>query len=149
MKARALTWLRLVGASALATMLFAACLDTTPITVAPAAQPTDGGLDAPETATSACVACLTSPSDAGPSCATELAGCARYPACQKAFDCVRDQGCFNLGSAAAIENCGIPCAQKAGILTTNGDPAFNAAYAVFTCAAGACGPACVEGDSGP
>ena len=88
------------------------------------------------------------PDKPGPGCGTELAACEALSACGKTYACVRDQGCFTLGSAAAIENCGIPCAQKEGILATANNAAFNAAYAVFSCAASGCGKACVGADGG-
>ena len=131
-----------------------ACLDATPVTVSneetipdgapPSAdvQPGDGGTDREaEAAPSACDLCLHAPDTPGPGCADELAACQANPECGRAIACALGQGCFDMGSTAALVVCGLPCAAEAGIVTFT-DPATTLAFNVFQCAGTTCATAC-------
>ena len=146
----------LAGATACVTVGFLACLDATPVTVASQVDSSPPPVDAPVAAQDAsrdsqpeaeaeagptpCVKCLETPDDAGPGCGNELSACMANPKCAKAMQCAFANGCFDRGTMGGLISCGFPCAQQAGITLT--DPAIDLAYAVFRCAAAACGPAC-------
>lgn len=136
----------LAAAATGATVAFVACLDATPVTVAPLDASADalGGMapDArPDARLTPCVRCIETPDQPGPGCGNELSTCMANTECAHALDCAIANGCFDLGSSGALISCGYPCAQEAGISTLN-DPAITLAYGVFMCAAAACGPAC-------
>ena len=151
----------------------AACLDLTPIVYeAPAADamPTvDVEIDVPVTGDSAppedgadvrdaaapevhvpptCVGCLNTPDDAAsPGCGTEIAVCHTNSECAATYACAVATGCFQQPTFRQIVNCGLPCAEDAGIMSTT-DPAVQLIYNIAVCAACNCSNICAIGDSG-
>jgi hypothetical protein len=131
----------LAVAGLLACGTLAACVDTTPVTVAPSEAGTalvDASIDAPDSAGGACIACLNSSA-----CGDDWATCESIPACANTFACAAS--CFSLGSLDQIEICGLPCAEQNGITAVGDNPTFQAVYALFTCTAGACAVPCIGG----
>jgi len=133
------TWL----GAACAAAAFSACLDVTPITVAPPASSSpdasvSDAANAPDS--SACLGCIHGPDDAGPGCATEVAACYALFTCQATFACATANSCFERGSLGAIEGCGVPCATEAGAVS--GDPSYAAMLTAFSCIISRCGAAC-------
>lgn len=154
----------------------AACLDLTPITYeAPATDammptldvevespvtgdgaplPQDGGGDARDAAAPdvyvppTCVGCLNTPDDAAhPGCGSELASCLANSKCAATYACALATGCFQQPTFRDIVNCGIPCAEDAGIMSTN-DPAVTLIYNIAVCAQCSCNGPCAIGDAG-
>lgn len=153
----------------------AACLDLTPITYeAPATDamvPTvdvavelpvtgdgapsqDGGGDVRDAAAPevymppTCVGCLNTPDDAAPpGCDSELALCRANPKCAATYTCALATGCFQQPTFRDIINCGLPCAEEAGIMSTN-DPAVTLIYNIAVCAQCNCNGPCAIGDAG-
>jgi hypothetical protein len=123
-----------------------ACLDPTPIYVAPfgADASPDGEIVSDAAAdvepASACLHCLESPDHPGPGCLDEITACKANAECQAAFRCMLAHGCLDMGSAGALIQCGLPCAEDAGITGT--DPAVVIAENVFGCVITTCGDAC-------
>jgi hypothetical protein len=152
---------------------FAACLDLTPIVYeapAPDAMPSvDASVDVPVTGDSAppdasgdvgdaaapevhvpptCVGCLNTPDDAAPpGCGSEIALCLANSKCAATYACVVATGCFQQPSFRDIVNCGLPCAEDAGIMSTT-DPAVQLIYNIAICASCNCSNICAIGDSG-
>jgi len=145
----------------------AACLDLTPIVYeeapkrdASAAPPDGGTVDAAVDGVAdadaevdvdmrpPCVRCLTSPDDASvPGCADEIAACVANAECAATYACAVANGCFEQPSFRDIVNCGIPCAEDAGI-TSSSDPAVTLIEAIATCAQNSCNQPCHIGDGG-
>ena len=152
----------------------AACLDLTPIVYeapAPDAMPTvDVTVDVPvsddSTAPSeasgdardaaapevhvppTCVGCLNTPDDAAsPGCGTEIAVCLANSECAATYACAVATGCFQQPTFRQIVNCGLPCAEDAGIMSTS-DPAVQLIYNIAVCASCNCSTICAIGDSG-
>jgi hypothetical protein len=125
----------------------AACLDATPIFVAPPdASVDDAGAET--SLAEACRQCIEAPDTPGPGCGKEMQACDQLPGCKAAIECTFAAGCFTLGSASKVVVCGLPCATEAGILTGT-DPAIPAATNVFNCSTTTCAPACsAGGDAG-
>jgi hypothetical protein len=177
MSPRRAFWLAvLAGAATAAGLAGAACLDITPIvyeapskgdgnapmpdvTVGEAGPMTEGSvrdatfdgdvLIVPEVVVPpTCLGCLNWPDDAAPpGCAAELAVCMTNPKCAATYSCCVASGCFATGSFRGIVNCGIPCAEDAGIVSSN-DPAVQLIDNIATCATCNCNVICGLGDSG-
>lgn len=174
---RALWFAGLAGAAAVATVAGVACLDLTPIVYevpsheggphpmqdafAPDAEPTpdasmsDAALDGdafvvPEVVVPpTCIGCVTHPDDAAtPGCATEIATCKANAECAATYACAVANDCFQQPSFRDIINCGIPCAEDAGIVSSN-DHAVCLIYNIAVCASCNCSSICAIGDAGP
>jgi hypothetical protein len=173
MSPRRAFWLAaLAGAAAAAATAGAACLDLTPYE-APSAEgghpmpdvvvgetgpmpdasvsdaAVDGDASAPEVVVPpTCLGCLNWADDAAPpGCAAQLAVCMTNPKCAATYACTVANGCFQQPSFRQIVNCGIPCAEEAGIVTGN-DPAVQLIYNIAVCAACNCSTVCAIADSG-
>lgn len=152
----------------------AACLDLTPtvyeapardampptldvgidVPVASDVAPPEGGGDVRDAAAPevyvppTCVGCLGTPDDAAPpGCGTELALCLANSECAATYACAVATGCFQQPTFRAIVQCGIPCAEEAGIMSTN-DPAVTLIYNIAVCAQCSCNGPCAIGDAG-
>jgi hypothetical protein len=118
-----------------------ACVDPTPIVVpisdagvASRDSSVDGGFDL-----AACTACLTNDSDAG--CGAIIGECQMDPTCASAFECSMTTDCYGQSAAAFIQ-CGLPCANEAGL--SIGSPGYANAVQFFACVtAGACKSKCI------
>jgi hypothetical protein len=177
MSTRRAFWLAaLAGAAVAAAVAGAACLDLTPIVLQ--ANPTeDGNAPMPDVVVETgpmpegsvpdaavdgdastrpevvvpptCLGCLHWSDDAmPPGCASELAACMTSSKCAATYVCCVASGCFQAGSFKGIVNCGIPCAEDAGIVSSN-DPAVQLIYDIAVCASCNCDNLCGLGDSGP
>ena len=94
-----------------------------------------------------CVRCLTTPDDASPpGCGGEISACLAESKCAATYQCALVAHCFEQPSFRDIINCGLPCAQAAGILTLS-DPALTLIYNVATCAQASCNGPCAIGDA--
>lgn len=94
-----------------------------------------------------CVGCLGTPDDAGPpGCGSELALCLANTECAATYACAVATGCFQQPSFRAIVQCGIPCAEEAGIMSTS-DPAVTLIYNIACCATIRCVGTCSVGDA--
>lgn len=151
----------------------AACLDLTPTVYeapAPEAMPPtiDAAMDVPMASDTSppedggdvrdaaahdvyvpptCVGCLGTPDDAAaPGCGSELALCLANTECAATYACAVATGCFQQPSFRAIVQCGIPCAEEAGIMSTN-DPAVTLIYNIACCATIRCVGTCSVGDA--
>lgn len=173
---RTLWFVALAGAAAGAAVAGVACLDLTPsIYEAPASgdgqapmpdvvvmesmPPGDGGqgdaaidgdASAPEVVVPpTCVGCLNTPDDAASrGCATELGACLANAECASTYHCCVAHGCFQQPTFRDIVNCGIPCAEEAGIVSQQ-DPAVMLIYGIAVCASCNCNGICAIGDAGP
>lgn len=146
----------------------AACLDLTPIIYEEAPKPNasaapseggtvdaavDGGVADADAEVDVdmrppCIRCITSPDDASmPGCADEISACTGNAECAATYACALANGCFEQPSFRDIVNCGIPCAEDAGI-TTSSDPAITLIYDIATCAQNNCNQPCHIGDGG-
>jgi hypothetical protein len=95
-----------------------------------------------------CPDCLNWPDDAAPpGCAAEIAECMTNPKCAATYACCVANGCFLTGSFKGIVNCGLPCAEDAGIVTSN-DPAVMLIDNIAVCASCNCNTICGLADSG-
>jgi hypothetical protein len=147
-----------------------ACLDLTPIVYEVAGAdssvpPVDASVDTTMVPTDArtdgdamafvdvfkpptCVQCLATPGDASPpGCADTLNACLADTKCAATYQCALRNGCFQQPSFRDIVNCGLPCANAAGITGLN-DPALTLIYNVATCAENDCNGPCALGDAG-
>lgn len=115
----------------------AACLDTSPITVTVDAAPPPI-VDALEEAQAGCYQCLHAPNQPGPGCGNEIAACEADKACKDSIDCTFEDGCWNLGTPAALIQCGLPCAERAG----QTDVQVKLGAAVFACVQATCPGPC-------
>lgn len=115
-----------------------------------AASIVDGDASKPEVVVPpTCVGCLNTPDDAAtPGCATEIAACKKNSECAATYSCAVASGCFQQPSFRDIVNCGIPCAEDAGIVSQT-DPAVQLIYDIAVCASCNCNAICAVGDSGP
>jgi hypothetical protein len=130
-----------------------ACLDFTPITLAP----TDAG--APESSAvesgivdidaAACEACVEGPqcnaqslADGGDGGGSLYMACISTPKCEEMFECGASRGCYEPG--ANLIACLTICGQQAG-LTGSTDPAISPFLELYDCATANCTSAC----SGP
>ncbi|HEX8794884.1 MAG TPA: hypothetical protein VF765_28250 [Polyangiaceae bacterium] len=174
---RALWFAALAGAAAVATVASVACLDLTPVVYeAPSSDdgpvmpmpdvvvtdngPTpegsrsdaavDGDASAPEVVVPpTCIGCLNTPDDASPpGCASEIAACNANTKCAATYVCAVADNCFKQPSFRDIVNCGIPCAEDAGIVSSS-DPAVQLIYNIAVCASCNCNAICAVGDAGP
>jgi hypothetical protein len=94
-----------------------------------------------------CEACLRAPSRLGYGCGNEMDACATDPVCSGTIECAIAKRCFELGSQAAIIDCGTPCGREAGLDITS--PGIALIFAVIACAQDVCGPICRGEDAGP
>ena len=147
-----------------------ACLDLTPIVLETAGAdasmpPIDASVDTVVVPTDArvdgdaiavvdvyrpptCVQCLTTPGDASPpGCDDTINACLANSKCAATYQCALANGCFQQPSFRDIVNCGLPCANAAGI-TGLTDPALTLVYNVATCAENDCNGPCSLGDGG-
>jgi hypothetical protein len=125
-------------------------LDATDDTVVPGDAPVDGDahglVDVSKPRT--CVQCLAAPGDASPpGCDDTLSACLANSKCSATYTCAVASGCFQQPSFRDIVNCGLPCANAAGI-TSLTDPALTLIYNVATCAQNDCNGPCALGDAG-
>ena len=114
------------------------CLDVTPIVV----PPRDAGL----LAEASCTTCLELPNDQH-GCKDTLDRCRADPRCAPVLACVELASCFDRPILDDKLNCGLPCAQEAGITTTN-DPTIAYLLDVLQCGKQECGLACNLSDGG-
>ncbi|MGH7293443.1 MAG: hypothetical protein ACRELB_00850 [Polyangiaceae bacterium] len=157
-----------VAALGAASAVAVACLDLTPIlyetsggpdaSIPPAldagedGEPVDGAeagdeADAIDTRPP-CVRCLNTPDDAAPAgCEDEINACLAESACAATYACALVNHCFEQPSFRDIVNCGLPCAEAAGIVTST-DPALTLIYDVAVCAQSRCNGPCQIGDAG-
>jgi hypothetical protein len=169
-------WLAgLAGAAAAAAAAGAACLQITPIVLEAPSQ--DGQAPMPDAVVETgppseaaslpdasfdgdalvvpevvvpptCLGCLHWPNDAmPPGCGNELAACMANSECAATYVCCVANACFQAGSFKGIVNCGVPCAEDAGIVSSN-DPAVQLIYNIAVCATCNCDNICGLGDSG-
>jgi hypothetical protein len=132
----------------------AGCLNTDPLLELPAedaAAPTvdvltDAGADVD--LRGPCQRCVEAPDDAaGGGCASILTNCNASPKCAGTYQCVLRAGCLTKGVYRDIINCGIPCAEEAGIVTQT-DPAIPLVLGVTNCVStGPCGKVCADAGS--
>lgn len=95
-----------------------------------------------------CLGCINLPDDAGkPGCASDVAACLKNPECSGTYLCAVRDNCFQQPSFKDIVACGLPCAEEAGIMSTN-DPAVQLIENIAICAACRCDEICSIGDSG-
>ena len=131
-----------------------ACLDLTPYVYeaartkdAVAPPQTDAGPDADVDNRPPCIRCVQSPDDAAvPGCASEIAACQQNTECAATYVCALANDCLNQPSFRDIINCGLPCAEEAGIMSEN-DPAVTLIYDFATCAQANCDVPCGIGDA--
>lgn len=122
-----------------------ACVDVSPITVADASLTSDGG-DAAVDARSPCRDCLEGVvPDGGPGCSAEVAKCFTFKTCGLTYQCALAEGCLEGRSFKSTIDCGIPCAQKAGLLDQT-SPEAAAVVELVACAQSTCAVACRNGD---
>ena len=139
----------LASSTALAGAAAVACLDLTPIYVAPPdaapppPPPVDAGPDAPDVdQRPSCQKCIESPDVPGPGCSDELTACLGDPTCKSSYECILAAGCLTKGSRQKVILCGLPCAEEAGIVSQSEDAAVEILN-VANCASKACQPSCL------
>ncbi len=124
----------------LVTWSTSSCLDVTPIIVEreSAAVGTE------------CVRCLESPNG----CAGLIAKCRadpEYPTCGPIYDCMVERACLDLPILDDKIRCGLPCAQEAGVVSTDDPIVTNYMLGLVICAQQNCPAECnlTEGGVGP
>jgi hypothetical protein len=131
----------LTAASALAfTLLPSACLDVTPLFVAPK----DASTGVPE---ASCSGCVTRPSEEG-GCGADIDKCRQDPACGPVYACTERFACLDKPGIDDKLQCALPCLIDAGI-TTIEDPVVQLLLGVVRCGQERCAIPCNLGDSGP
>jgi hypothetical protein len=125
-----------------------ACLDVSPVyleTSRDAGRDTLPSLDALEDADAAPVDARTACQDCieYTGCAAKIAACDVYPVCHGTYACAIAKGCFRFADFKAIIDCGIGCAEAAG-LHDQTSPEATAIIQVVVCAQERCIDACVE-----
>lgn len=136
---------RLAGAIA-AALAAPACVDVTPITVGDASLTGDAVVDAAVDARSPCRDCLEGVvPDGGPGCSAEVAKCFTFKTCELTYQCALAEGCLEGRSFKSTIDCGIPCAQKAGLIDQT-SPEAAAVVELVACAQSTCAVACHNGD---
>jgi hypothetical protein len=115
-----------------------ACLDVTPIVLEKEASATP--TDFP------CLRCLQRPDDGG-GCSDEIAICQNDPRCNAAYACIVAKACLDLPTIDDKIQCGLPCAQEAGV-TSLTDPVVGEVQAVVLCGEQGCADPCHVGDAG-
>lgn len=147
---RARTVVVLACSTAIAGIAAAACLDLTPIYVAPPdaapppPPPIDAGPDAPDVdIRPSCQKCIETPDVPGPGCSDELAACLADPVCRSSYECILFNGCLTKGTRQKVIICGLPCAEDAGIVTQTEDAALEILN-VANCAATTCHSSCLD-----
>lgn len=136
---RSLAKVALAGGVALGIVrLAAACVDVTPVYVAPReAAAIDG---AP------CLSCLRRPnSELG--CADELRACEGDSRCRSVSDCVAENACFEYPFMDDKVACTLPCLDEAGIYTLR-DPTVGALIDILKCGEKGCRAECSIDDGG-
>ena len=135
-----------------AAMSMAACLDATPVEVAPLTIDTtptqtpttvdDAATDALDaTPTLTCEACLGTAGHLGPGCPDVVGKCESNPICSTAYHCAINSGCLKAKTTDVFISCALGCADEAGLVDYS-DPAFAEMYAIFTCASAGCAGSC-------
>jgi hypothetical protein len=117
--------------------LLFACLDVTPITVAPR----DAGF-LPE---ASCTVCLERPPDNG--CGEILGSCRSDPRCAPVLTCLEAKHCFDRPTLDDKLTCGLPCVIEAGITRTD-DPTVQRLLDLVQCGQMRCAVACNLTDAG-
>jgi hypothetical protein len=115
-----------------------ACLDVTPLVVEKEAS--IAATDFP------CLRCLQSP-DADGGCANEIADCTNDPRCEPIYECIVALACVDLPTIDDKLQCGLPCAQEAGVSTTE-DPIVAKLLAWVRCGETGCADPCNLRDAG-
>jgi hypothetical protein len=133
MSGRVLFALAFVPAVALAAVF--ACVDVTPIFVAPR--------DAGFLADASCSTCLEDPSG----CSDRIESCRVDPRCGPVLACVEKERCFDRPTLDDKLTCGLPCAEDGGITSTD-DPTVTYLLNVLQCGQTRCPVACNLGDGG-
>jgi hypothetical protein len=133
MSARVLLCIGIALASAVAALF--ACVDVTPIYVAPR--------DAGFLAEASCTVCLEDPSG----CDDTIEKCRVDPRCAPVLGCVEQTHCFDRPTLDDKLTCGLPCAVEGGITSTN-DPTIQYLLDVIKCGQTKCAIACNLGDGG-
>lgn len=113
-----------------------ACLTIEPIIVERDASATSGD--------ASCLPCLEQPE----TCVGLIEQCQGDPRCKPAFECIERESCFERPTLDDKINCGLPCAQDAGIQSAT-DPVI-ATYLVglVACAQEKCAVPCNLSDAG-
>ncbi len=116
----------------------AACVDMTPLYVAPReASVVDG---AP------CLSCLELP-NGQQGCADEIAVCKNDPRCLVVYDCMAHDACLEKIVFDDKIACTLPCLQEAGIVSTK-DPTVDSLLAIVKCGEKGCVTPCGLSEAG-
>ncbi len=116
--------------------LVSACLTIEPVVVEKDAKGVGNG---------ECLRCIEEPA----TCAGLIDECrAKYPACGPAFECIRREACFDLLTLDDKINCGLPCAQDAGIVSAADPVVSTYLVGLVACAQQKCALQCNLSDAG-
>lgn len=133
---------RLTLASALPVLV--GCVDVSPIEVADASvsEVSDAATDA----RGPCRDCLEGVlADGGPGCKAEISKCFSLELCKLTYYCALANGCLEGRSFTSTIDCGIPCAQKVGLIDQTSVEAA-AVVELVACAQSTCALACHNGE---
>ncbi len=131
---------------ALALPVLAGCVDVSPIAVADASvsEVSDAATDAD--ARGPCRDCLEGVlADGGPGCKAEVTKCFSLELCKLTYYCALANGCLEGRSFTSTIDCGIPCAQKVGLIDQTSVEAA-AVVELVACAQSTCALACHNGE---
>ena len=133
---RALILLCLLALPVAGLRLLSACLYFTPITVERDAQSGGAG---------ECARCIDQPGN----CIGIIEQCKKAdPRCDPAYTCILRENCFDLINLDDKINCGLPCAQDAGILSSS-DPVISTyLVGLIACAQEKCADPCHFSEAG-
>ncbi len=127
--------------------LLVGCVDVSPVTVVDASV-TDGSDAATDAAglRGPCRDCLEGLlADGGPGCKAEIAKCFSFKLCELTYYCALANGCLEGRTFTSTIDCGIPCAQKVGLIDQTSAEAA-AVVELVACAQSTCAVACHNGD---
>jgi hypothetical protein len=117
--------------------LLSACLSVEPVFV----ERETGGKGSGE---AVCLGCLAQPQN----CAGLIEECKADPRCAPAFACIEREACFDLPTLDDKINCGLPCAQDAGI-QSSADPVISTyLVGLVACGQEKCAVDCKLSDAG-
>ena len=129
---------------AVALPVLAGCVDVSPIAVADASVSEVS--DAEPDARGPCRDCLEGVlADDGPGCKAEIAKCFSLELCKLTYHCALANGCLEGRTFTSTIDCGIPCAQKVGLIDQTSVEAA-AVVELVACAQSTCALACRNGD---
>lgn len=136
---RSLTKVAVAGGAAFALVRFAAaCVDVTPVYVAPREASVIEG--AP------CLSCLNRP-NADLGCADELRVCLDDERCSLVYDCIAERACLEFVLVDDKVACTLPCFEEAEIFTVR-DPIVDTLVDVLQCGERGCAVECAISDGG-